>query len=85
MSRSMDDALTAYDFAAPPLIRFGAGRIDELGELVGLWGRRAWIVGGGRSLTASGARQRIDSPAWPRQESTPEWSPRATASRRCST
>ena len=59
MSRSMDDALTAYDFAAPPLIRFGAGRIDELGELVGLWGRRAWIVGGGRSLTASGARQRI--------------------------
>jgi stage V sporulation protein SpoVS len=59
MSRSMDDALTAYDFAAPPLIRFGAGRIDELGELVGLWGRRAWIVGGGRSLTVSGARQRI--------------------------
>ena len=57
----MDDALTAYDFAAPPLIRFGAGRIDELGELVGLWGRRAWIVGGGRSLTASGARQRIEA------------------------
>jgi alcohol dehydrogenase class IV len=57
----MDDALTAYDFAAPPLIRFGAGRIDELGEVVGLWGRRAWIVGGGRSLAASGARQRIDA------------------------
>ncbi len=57
----MDEALTAYDFAAPPLIRFGAGRIDELGEVVGLWGRRAWIVGGGRSLAASGARQRIDA------------------------
>ena len=61
MPRSMDDALTAYDFAAPPLIRFGAGRIDEIGEMVGLWGRRAWIVGGGRSLAASGARQRIDA------------------------
>jgi len=57
----MDDALTAYDFAAPPLIRFGAGRIDEIGEVVGLWGRRAWIVGGGRSLAACGARQRIDA------------------------
>ena len=33
MPRSMDDALTAYDFAAPPLIRFGAGRIDEIGEM----------------------------------------------------
>ena len=53
MPRSMDDALTAYDFAAPPLIRFGTGRIDEIGEVVGLWGRRAWIVGGGRSLAAS--------------------------------
>jgi len=61
MTRSMDDALAAYDFAAPPLIRFGAGRIDEIGEVVGLWGRRAWIVGGGRSLAASGARQRIDA------------------------
>jgi alcohol dehydrogenase class IV len=61
MSRSIDNALSAYDFAAPPLIRFGAGRIDELGEVVGLWGRRAWIVGGGRSLAASGARQRIDA------------------------
>jgi alcohol dehydrogenase class IV len=57
----MDDALPAYDFAAPPLIRFGAGRIDEIGEVVGLWGRRAWIVGGGHSLAASGARQRIDA------------------------
>ena len=61
MPRSTDDALAAYDFAAPPLIRFGAGRIDEIGEVVGLWGRRAWIVGGGRSLAASGAKQRIDA------------------------
>ena len=61
MSRSMDDSLAAYDFFAPPLIRFGAGRIDEIGEMVGLWGRRAWIVGGTASLARSGAQQRIDA------------------------
>ena len=61
MTRSMDDAPTAYDFAAPPLIRFGAGRIDEIGAVVGLLGRRAWIIGGGRSLANSGARERIDA------------------------
>jgi alcohol dehydrogenase class IV len=57
----MDDSLAAYDFFAPPLIRFGAGRIDEIGEVVGLWGRRAWIVGGTASLERSGAQQRIDA------------------------
>ena len=57
----MDDSLAAYDFFAPPLIRFGAGRIDEIGEMVGLWGRRAWIVGGTASLERSGAQQRIDA------------------------
>ena len=61
MTRSIDDAPTAYDFAAPPLIRFGAGRIDEIGTVVGLLGRRAWIIGGGRSMAASGARERIDA------------------------
>jgi len=57
----MDDALAAYDFATPPLIRFGAGRIAEIGAAVALLGRRAWIIGGGRSLAASGARERIDA------------------------
>ena len=57
----MDDSLTAYDFVAPPLIRFGAGRIDEIGATVGLLGRRAWIVGGATSLERSGARARIDA------------------------
>lgn len=61
MVRSMDDALAAYDFAVPPLIRFGAGRITEIGAAVGLLGRRAWIIAGERSLAASGARERIDA------------------------
>lgn len=51
----------AYDFSMPPMIRFGAGRIAEAGDVAGLWGRDAWIVGGGRSFAASGARERIEA------------------------
>lgn len=57
----MHDDLVAYDFVAPPLIRFGGGTIGGIGEVIGLLGRRAWIVGGGRSLEKSGARERIDA------------------------
>jgi alcohol dehydrogenase class IV len=53
--------LAAYDFAMPPLIRFGAGRVAEIGDVVGMWGREAWLVVGGRSFAASGARERIDA------------------------
>ncbi|MFN5756424.1 MAG: iron-containing alcohol dehydrogenase [Planctomycetia bacterium] len=52
--------LARYDFAAPPLVRFGAGRIGELGELVALHGREAWLVGGVRSFVNSSARQAIE-------------------------
>lgn len=55
-----DADLARYDFACPPLIRFGAGRVAELGELVGLHGRQAWLVGGGRSLLRSPGRQAIE-------------------------
>lgn len=55
-----DADLARYDFACPPLVRFGAGRIAELGELVALHGRQAWLVGGGRSLVRSPARQAIE-------------------------
>jgi len=60
MNQSTDDA-AAYDFAAPSQILFGAGRIDALGETVALLGRRVWLVGGGRSLAASGAAARIEA------------------------
>ena len=61
MPRQEDGLAAGYDFAMPPMIRFGAGRIAEIGDLVGLWGREAWIVGGGRSLVASGAGDRIEA------------------------
>jgi alcohol dehydrogenase class IV len=55
------DPLAAYDFVAPPVIRFGAGRVAELGEVVALYGRRAWLVGGSRSLVRSPARAGIEA------------------------
>lgn len=55
-----EDDLTRYDFACPPLVRFGAGRIRELGELVALHGRQVWLVGGRRSFVRSPARQAIE-------------------------
>lgn len=48
-----------YDFAVPPLVRFGCGRIVEVGEVAALYGRVVWLVSGGRSFAASGAADLI--------------------------
>lgn len=55
-----DSSLLPYDFATPPLIRFGPGRVAEIGAVVAAFGRQAWLVGGRRSLVHSAARQAID-------------------------
>lgn len=55
MPPDVNAPLDAYEFAAPPLIRFGAGASGATGGIAAAWGRQAWIVGGGRSLAASGA------------------------------
>jgi alcohol dehydrogenase class IV len=55
------DRLDAYDVVMPPVIRFGAGRVSELGEVVALYGNRAWLVGGARSLLRSPARPAIEA------------------------
>jgi alcohol dehydrogenase class IV len=59
MPQTVNAPLDAYEFAAPPLIRFGAGASRTTGAVAAAWGRRAWIVGGGRSLAASGAGERV--------------------------
>ena len=51
----------AYDLAVPPLVRFGVGRTAEIGDVVGLLGRRAWLVGGRRSLLDSPARPQLEA------------------------
>jgi alcohol dehydrogenase class IV len=49
----------AWDFLAPPVIRFGAGRVSELPEVVAPLGFRVWLVGGRRSLVSGPAGRRI--------------------------
>ncbi len=50
-----------YDFVIPSLIRFGEGRVVDVGEVVKLYGQRAWIVGGGRSFRDSSTRASIEA------------------------
>ena len=50
-----------YDLALPPIVRFGVGRVAEIGAVVGLLGHRAWLVGGRRSLFDSPARPGLEA------------------------
>ena len=50
----------AWDFVAPPVIRLGAGRVAETGEVAAALGRRAWLVGGRRGLLDGATRGRIE-------------------------
>lgn len=50
-----------YDLVMPPLVRFGTGRIAEVGAVVALHGRRAWLVGGRRSLLEAAARPVLEA------------------------
>lgn len=49
-----------WDLLCPPSIRFGPGRADEVGEVAATLGRRAWLIGGRRSLVESPHRGRIE-------------------------
>lgn len=51
----------SWDFVAPPVIRFGAGRIAEVGDLAASLGKRAWLVGGRRSLVEGPRRGAIEA------------------------
>lgn len=50
----------AWDFTAPPTIRFGAGRAAETGAVAATLGRRVWLVGGRRSLLEAPLRARLE-------------------------
>lgn len=49
--------LEPYDFVIPPLVRFGSGRIREVGEVAAWHGSHVWLVAGGGSFAASGAAE----------------------------
>lgn len=50
----MPATVASYDFLAPQRIVFGWGRWPEVGPLAANLGKRAFLVSGSRSLTASG-------------------------------
>lgn len=53
-------SVPAYDFLAPPRIVFGWGRFSEIGALAVGLGRRAFVVSGSRSLSASGVLRTLE-------------------------
>ncbi|HVX12116.1 MAG TPA: iron-containing alcohol dehydrogenase [Pirellulales bacterium] len=50
---------TAFDFLTPPKIVFGWGRRQEVGQLANGLGKRAFFVGGSRTLAANGELDRL--------------------------
>ena len=58
---NLPPSLPAYDLVVPPSIRFGPGRALEIAPVAAGLGRTAWLVGGRRSLVASGLLQRLES------------------------
>lgn len=51
----------AFEFSTTPLVVFGAGVLDQLGERASRFGRRAWLVTGAASLERSGVLPRVES------------------------
>ena len=51
----------AYDLVTPPAIRFGPGRVAEVAAVASGLGRTAWLIGGRRSLLASGLLARLQA------------------------
>jgi alcohol dehydrogenase class IV len=59
MATMSNDAEIQYDFVAPPQIVFGWGRRREVGALARTLGRRAFVIGGSRTLLAKGTVEEI--------------------------
>jgi alcohol dehydrogenase class IV len=53
--------LASYELLVPPRIVFGAGRVAEVGGIVGELGGAAWIVAGERSGAASGGLDAVEA------------------------
>ena len=49
-----------WAFLCPATIRFGSGRIDDVGEIAATLGNRAWLVGGRRGLLAPPRRAALE-------------------------
>ena len=50
-----------FEFASAPLIVFGEGSLDRLGEHAARLGRRAWLVAGATALERAGVLDHVES------------------------
>ena len=50
----------AYDFLSPSRIVFGWGRREEVGEIAGSLGKRAFLISGSRTLESNGTLAQIE-------------------------
>jgi alcohol dehydrogenase class IV len=53
--------LGAYDFVAPAITLFGAGRFAEVGTVAARFGRTAWLVTGSRGIAPCGGRDGVEA------------------------
>ena len=51
------DQVQPYSLTMPPLVRFGPGRIAEVGQVAATLGQRVWLVTGGDSFARCGGRE----------------------------
>ena len=53
------DEHKSYDLTIPPIVRFGFGRIAEVGSIAAVLGKQIWLVVGRHSFTTCGGRESL--------------------------
>ena len=46
LRQSAEGSRSSYDLTVPPVVRFGHGRIAEVGHIAAILGKRIWLVVG---------------------------------------
>ena len=49
----------SYELTIPPIVRFGFGRIAEVGDIATVFGNEIWLVIGKHSFTTCGGKERL--------------------------
>ena len=59
LRQSSEGSRSSYDLTVPPVVRFGHGRIAEVGHIAAILGKRIWLVVGKHSFAACGGRESL--------------------------
>ena len=57
--QSSEVSRSSYDLTVPPVVRFGHGRIAEVGHIAAILGKRIWLVVGKHSFAVCGGRETL--------------------------